>query len=702
LAGFASLFAVVVLAVFIAPASGSAAGPCPNETIREAQNSTHLPGCRAWEMVTPLQKGNGDIVGDGNTNVASVDGDAVTFNTRTPFGDTVGSGVSGQTQYIGSRSATGWTAHSITPQPRPDAYQTFFGATRYHAYSDDLSTAVLVGYDFPSAVGDIPLRNNIYVEDTASRALQPVTAMQGELPNPLPHPIFELSAGDSEWGTSDDARHVAFVSRAPYLPIIKQANELHELHENAGEPTGAPGEQSPGTPNVLQSDNGVLSLAGILPDGSLPPAGSNVVSPIGDGEGPIYRDAMSDDGSRQLFVSPPAGNSQLYQRIDGVRTAWISEPERPGQGEPEGVVLAAATPDGRNVFFSTTSRLLEADENDGADLYRWTDSPDPGTEDNLTLVSNSGFFTTGGQIGQAIGVSNDGQRIYYHTNQDKIFAWDGGSTHLVSSEVPFPENVPEQLSVGVYPGYGRVTPDGNYLAFASKANSVGIGPTGDVTEGHREMYIYSLATDTLKCISCPSGPATADITVLPQATFGVITYTMPGIRPRFLSDDGRVFFSTTEALLAQDTNGVADTYQYDPASGALSLLSSGKGSDPAMFTDASASGDDVFLVTRQQFVPSDTDDLVDLYDVRTGGGFAESAPSDPPVCSGEACQPAAPSPPAAPPSSSSTLTGRGNVKHPRCPKGKHKVRRDGKVRCVKKQHKRDQRQHARAGRGATK
>jgi hypothetical protein len=576
---------------------------------------------RHYEKVSPADKGNGDIVGDGGSNVASRVGDAVTLSTRTPFGDTIGSGISGQTQYVVRRTSGGWAAHSITPQPRADAYQTFFGSTRFQAFSEDLRTAVVWGYDLPAATGDVPLRNNIYVEDLATRALRPVTMFENGLPDPLPHPIAELGS-DANWGSSADGKHVAFVSRAGYLP-----------------------EAAPGVPNVYQWDDGVLSLAGVLPpgllpDGTVPPNGSDVVA---QSELPPtnYRQAMSADGTRLVFTASLGGNSQLFQRIDGSRTAWVSEteldPSHPDyQPDPSGVQLRATTPDGRNVFFTTDSPLTSDDTNGVADVYRWTDSADPSADANLTKITpDSGF------VGQVIGTSDDGERIYYQTMSSEIFVWDHGNTQLVVEGVDRPGAGEEHQRLGVDewgPGYGRVSPDGRYLAFGSRSSTGVIGPTGEVTNGHREMYLYTLG-DGLQCVSCPSVPAVHDATVAPRVTNGVIEYTLPGIRPRFLSDDGEVFFSTAEALVSEDVNGVEDAYEYDPATDEVRLISSGEGSDPASFVDASASGDDVFFVTRQRLVGSDKDGLVDLYDARIGDALDEAVEEPRPVCEGESCQP---------------------------------------------------------------
>jgi hypothetical protein len=571
---------------------------------------------RHYEKVSPAAKGNGDIVGDGGTNVASRAGDAVSLSTRTPFGDTIGSGVSGQTQYVVRRGAEGWDAHAVTPQPRADAYQTVFGPTRFEAFSEDLTTAVVWGYDLPGATDDLPLRNNIYVEDLASRDLRTVTALRDGLPDPLPHPIAEL-ADDAIWGVSADARHVAFVSRAAFLP-----------------------EAAPGVRNVYQWDDGVLSLAGILPNGEVPTGGSDIV--LTPPRPPIYRASMSTDGARLVFTASEGGNPQLYQRIDGNRTVRISEteidPSDPSyQPDPSGVRLKAVTPDGRNVFFTTDTPLLIEDTNGGTDLYRWSDSADPSNDSNLTMISQGGNLADG----QVAGVSDDGERVYYHTLGSDLVAWDDGIVDVVSmGGVNQAGNTSEQLAADAWgPGLGRVTPDGRYFAFATNAERFGIGPTGDVTNGHREMYLYSLDDQTLRCVSCPSGPATSGVTVGPGATTAVITYRMPGIRPRFLSDDGEVFFNTAEALVAGDVNGVVDAYEYDPATDSVSLVSTGEGSDPATFTDASASGDDVFFVTRQRLVASDRDNLVDLYDARIGDVLADDVVEAPrPGCEGEACQ----------------------------------------------------------------
>lgn len=664
--------ASLALAAFSAPSAASAA--CSNEAIRNAQHANHLSDCRAWEMVSPLAKSNGDIVADGLTTIAAADGEAVSFNVRTPFGDAIGSGQGGQTSYVARRDASSWTSRAVTPMANPEALQTFFATTKLHWFSTDLRTAVLWAYDLPGATDDITRHNNIYVEDVATRGLRTVSYRETEV-EPF---VFDL-LNEHQWGMSDDAQHIAFVTRYQRLP---QASE--------GE-----------VPSIYQWNNGVLSLAGILPDGSVPPGGS-----VGATEDPQkgYRREMSADGSRLLFASPAEGTQQLYQRIDGERTVLISESENPSfAGEPQEVHLQAATPDGKNVFFTTTSKLLEADPNTGPDIYRWTDGPDAEHEQNLTLITNTGDmpqdFIVGGAV---VGVSDDGQIVYTHSISNKLSIWDHGSTKLITAKVPRPGEPSYQLTaIASQPGYGRVSPNGGHLAFISNATTDGgHGLTGEVTNAHWEVYVYSVEDATLRCASCPSGEATSDVRVIPEVTEPVIAVNNTAIRPEFLADDGRVFFTSSEALVPNDTNGVADAYQYDPATEEVKLLSSGKGKVPSAFLDASSSGDDVFIATRQRLTGYDTDELVDVYDVRQGGGFVEPEAA-PGACQGEGCQGGSAASPAGA-TVASASTGRGNLKqrrHPSCAKGKRKVRRNGKVGCVKRHGKH---RRARANRRAGK
>jgi len=542
---------------------------------------------RHYEQVSPADKGDGDIIGEGFTTMTSDTGDAAAFESRLNFGDAIGSGVVGRTTYVARRGAGGWTTHSVTPMPQPDAVQVLPASTRVEVFADDLSNALIWAYDLPAVVDDTPQHENLYVENTVTDGLRTISKTQAD-----PLQLFDFLNTDFE-GYSADAKHVAFVTSTRMLPEAA----------------------SDGSPNLYKWDDGVLSLAGVLPDGSLPPGGATVLPSD-------IRSTMSRDGTRLVFNASPDGSAppQLYLHVDGRRTVWVSEPER-GNGDrtpANGIVFEGMTPDGNNLFFASDDPLVDGDTAPGPDLYRFT--YDPVTDSgNLTLITNDGLALTGQGVGdELVGMSDDGRRVYLHESDSTLKLWQEGVPGLTTvdpaaSRIATPRDW--LTLVATTPGNGRVSPDGDWFAYIKDS----------------QMYLYDRRAQSLTCVSCPS-----DATVEPT-----VTHTggrdFVGFRPRFLSDAGKVFFTSTGSLVPADRNGVADVYEYDGQTRTLSLLTSGEGTDPAMFVDASRSGNDVFVVTRAKLVKSDRDNYVDLYDVRVGAAPPDQ-PADAPACEGDACQ----------------------------------------------------------------
>ncbi|HTZ85248.1 MAG TPA: hypothetical protein VMB05_01140, partial [Solirubrobacteraceae bacterium] len=136
------------------------------------------------------------------------------------------------------------------------------------------------------------------------------------------------------------------------------------------------------------------------------------------------------------------------------------------------------------------------------------------------------------------------------------------------------------------------------------------------------------------------------------------------------TDAGRLYFDSKDSLSPNDVNeGVEDAYSYDPQGqgtctrpdGCTSLISSGHAATDSNFFAADATGANVFFTTYERLLPSDEDDVQDIYDARENGGIVEAAEAQ--ACSGEACRPNSPGPIFAG-VASSALTGLGNLAPP--------------------------------------
>jgi hypothetical protein len=627
------------------------ASTCENESVRAEQHAQLLPECRAWEMTSPLDKNGGNITSEGSNVIAATGGNAVEYVSRAGFADTRGSGPVGLTQYIADRGAGGWATHGISPTPNPGALEILFARDEAGVFSEDLSKAVFLGEDLPGPTDDIPNLINLYQENTLTGDLKTVT-LAGQLSgSPAP---FDF-VNNLGVGASADTEVIAFEASSRLLP-----------------------EATEGVNNVYEWDHGVLRVAGVLPDGTVPSEGSS------QPEANFlyrYRDSVSSDGSRIAFLSVKEGQRQLYLRRDHTSTAWVSEAEGTGVSAPESVRLQWMSPDGRHLLFTTTSKLLPSDGNETSDLYLYTDGANPSSESNLELVSSAVHAASreAGVEGDVLGASDDAGRIYFLTEscgcgEYELAYWD----HGVATQIA--EHLGGLFSLGSteYPGEARVSADGLHAALFSERQL-----TADPISG-RQIYVYDATTESLACASCmASGLTEASVPTEPDALPVRPLKEMPEVRPEWLSSDGRhVFFTTAAPLVPDDINGVRDVYVYDTETGEQHLVSSGRGEDPAWFENASASGSDVFIVTSQQLVGKDTDVLWDLYDARVEGGFAEP-PAPPTPCSGDGCRGALSSGLEVSSPATSSFSGPGNPHR----KAKHHRHKRRKSHGHPKQHK---------------
>jgi sugar lactone lactonase YvrE len=237
----------------------------------------------------------------------------------------------------------------------------------------------------------------------------------------------------------------------------------------------------------------------------------------------------------------------------------------------------------------------------------------------------------------------------------------------------------------------QVNPSGNDAAFASTLPLTGYD-TGAI---HREVYRYD-STDGIECASCSStGQQATGEASLPPNGLG-------------LSNDGRLFFNSTEGLVDRDLNEKEDAYEWEPQGydfghgaprcetsiGCVELISSGSSPFPARLFGISSDGTDAYFFTRDKLVEQDENgNTVKLYDARSLGGYPFAFPEPQCRASDECHGPGTSQPPPPNIKSVTTTPGGNHVANP-CKRGF--VRKHGT--CMRK-HRARKHRHAHRRRG---
>jgi hypothetical protein len=679
-----------------------AAGACLNAELRSGA-SEHLPDCRAYEQVSPAEKDGQDAAALFPQEPAQSSpceaGEPCTLaymNVGAAFAGALGNGF--PNAYLATREVDGWGTTPISP-PTLQAPANSFAKISY-AFSGDLSRAIL----------RVPLQQltegapagvyNLFVRSPIGSYSLVTTAAPSELPSPDCGACFETEDVPAFAGASSDFSHVIFEANDSLVP-------------------GAPG---PHVENLYEAFAGDLSLVGILPDGTVPAQGAAAgggIQVVGERAHELEH-AISQEGSRVLFEAhadgggpDPAqsGMTELYDRIGGADTIEISAPGSgagPEDCETAGGVCNAepaqfwaASADGSVVYFTSKAALTKASntgaespssENPGTDLYRY--EVDTGTLADLTVDDKD---PNGAQVLGVVGVAEDGSYVYFVAEgelggplspEDKgkpnLYVWHetaeglGMSTYIATLAAPSPkeqENI-ELLHHG--PGFdyssdvgdwtsrpiesqAYVTPDGRHLAFMSVEPLTGYD-NDDVVSGEadHEVFEYDAKSGGLMCASCdPSGARPLGSAFIGAGLRELAS--TPFHQPRSVSDDGsRVFFTSKDPLVSGVSGGSDKIYEYED--GEPHLISGTEGGGSSAFLDASASGDDVFFATRERLAPSDSDELVDVYDARVDGGLPPVSALTP--CEGSACQEPLSPPPLFSTPLSATFAGAGNLPAP--------------------------------------
>jgi DNA-binding beta-propeller fold protein YncE len=706
------------------PLAASANTECPNQALR-IDASAKLPDCRAFEMVSPVEKTN-DVESAG-LDQTTPDGEKLTYSTAfAAFADP--QSAPAVSQYVATRDpVAGWSSRSITPPRGSESFYFPPLANWFKAFSPDLCQAwFLQDTDLALAPGAPAGFPNLYKLDLCGEA--------GYTPLTTKAPTNPELAGLNKYFPS-----IKGFSADGGLSVF-EANAKLTGDAVAGPDTQLYGAYGPGN----------LRLISVLPNSSAATGDSSLGSATGYalGTGDTVRHAISDDGSRVFWTNGSGlAGGKIYLRLNPTQpqsTLSGGKCTQPARActvavsesvSSSAALFITAAADGSRTIFRIEDGALEGNlyEFDADKAIAYEAEPASLIAEGVSAVMGASedairlYFTSTEDLGAGPNPEGDlavpGRHNLYLYRRGQGFAFIGtlSSTDLplggIGTEFPSP--------LAVTPGMrtSRVSTDGRYAAFTSRASLTGYD-NADAASGQpdAEVYLYDAEGERLLCASCnPSGARPAGRKV-GAANNGAIEYwdsaTIPGWESeqqpsRALSDDGmRLFFESYDALVPQDSNGTGDVYQWEapdtgdcdredagysaPNGGCLSLISFGQSANDSKFLDASADGSDVFIETQSSLLPQDIG-LTDIYDARVDGGFPAAAPA-PPACEGEACQ-SPPDAPTDPAPASSAFEGAGNVVEPivkPCPKGK--VRKHGK--CVKKRKGKRQRRAAHHRRAA--
>lgn len=706
---------------------------------------------RAWEMVTPPAK-SGRVVplGELGDVQAATGGGAFAYLTAPLSEEAQGSSATDQVLAVREPSL-GWRSHDLAT-PLDKVIGVFAGNIYpYRFFSPDLSQAMVE--QVPSdetllsdeASERTPYLRRTLCDASSSGCYTPlVTGKEGYANVP---PGTEFAGAVKFVGATTDMQHVVLDSSVALTSDPAPGGGLYEW----------------------SAATRSLQLVSILPGG-----GAAASPDLGTRNNENVRHAISSDGSRVVFTSA----SHLYLR-DVTRDETVQlDAVQGGIGlGSASAVFRTASVDGSRIFFTSGQKLTPDSGTAGStgpDLYVCELAPDEATGALACSLSDLTPRTGAGEAAAVRGVlpgaSEDGSRVYFVANGVLV---PGAVSGSCGSEGSNPTELCNlyvaRFAGGEWQAPGlvavlstedrndwagelegplrrltaRVSPNGRWLAFMSNRPLTRYD-NRDAASGERdeEVYLYDAAADRLLCASCNPSGARPHGAKIPLETSGEresvvdaqrnwtgrwLAAAVPGWthasgnnhlhQPRYLSNSGRLFFNSADALASQDANGTWDVYEFEPAAvgdctesaptysalngGCVALVSSGRSAHESAFMDASESGDDVFFLTHAKLAPQDADTAADVYDAHVCSATSPCLPpprTAAPCADSSSCQGAViPAPAAASPGTAS-FAGRGNlqpIRHHH--RGKHHRKRHKKAHH-KRRHERAANHNRRAGR----
>jgi hypothetical protein len=693
----ASLIAPAVALMLALGASGSGvavaqAVPCANEQLRAEQPyGLELPDCRAYEMVSPLEKGDNDAVRVAGGEIearAAVSGEAVAYTSLGLFDEPAGGYL--QNTYLSRRGAGGWLTRDISPELEPGeslntagAAPAFFDMT----FTPELTEGIVTRENTQLTSGVPAGFEESFLADLTNGTYRLISEVPGTSEGVKDGSPYESNNKPEVMGTSTDFSHIVYepsqYTERPSVDEWINGNAIVVSVTNGGDVI--PAAVGSGSPTGSNRDAEADNWHAVSSDA----ARIYMTSPTGE--------AGPDEKDRELYVRENAEQPQSPLNAEGKCTVAAdactiavsaSQRKEADPNGPSSTFFWGASANGSKSFFTSDAELTEdaktGPADDAANLYEYDL-----TTGKLTDLSVDPTDIDGAGVLGVMQISEDGSYVYFvaegafaqgaAAGQANLYvSHDGGAPRFIATlengtthEYEGTGGDEESWSRGPAQNQAAISGDGTRLAFVSRRSLTGydneLAENSPVTDNAcvnnpnnrcEEVYLYDASTNQLICASCnPDGARPLGRSLLNNAATSV---TRPEYRLGNLSEDGnRLFFETFDALVPHDSNGRQDVYQYE--NGGVSPVSDVAGTHESFFVDASASGNDVFIATADQLLRQDSDFLVDVYDARARGGFPVSV--SPPECSnGDSCKgPVSPQPAVFGAPASATFSGAGNV-----------------------------------------
>jgi hypothetical protein len=682
---------------------GTTDGPDATFTTESVGGPLTLLDGRQWELVSPPEKHGAGIIPErfeGAVIQAADDGSGLVYLSQNPIeSKPEGNRAPEPTQILARRLPGGGWANRTMTTPNDDIHGLPLGeGTEYKLFSPNLSEAIVAPTTTealaPGVMQRTPyLRTESACAEGKPNCYTPLVTTEDTAPGAVWDPTPENRPGVQFIDASKNVNHVLLGSETALLEGAPEAG-LYEWSE------------------------GRLQLV------SIDESGVPVRGEAGGAGGETnVRGAISNDGSQAFFCvhaefATCGFEGALYMRDIATDESVRLDPETSTTRE-----FQIADESGSRVFFT----YAEGSQNEHLAACAFAKVGGKLVCDRSEVAREA--------VGSVLGINASGDLVYFVSEavlaggavagEDNLYAarMEGGKWEPSFIATLSQEDERDWGSFGT--GHAeidrmtaRVSPDGRYLAFMSDRSLTGYDNRDAVSgEADQEVFLYDEQSHKLSCPSCnptgarphgmPYGSGAETPLVNNQGIWngewvaasvpGWVNISLRGAihQTSYLSDEGRLFFNSSDAMVPQDSDGLVDVYEYEPtgvgsctrSEGCVQLISSGSTGQESVFLDASANGDDVFFISPTQLTAQDDDTAYDVYDahVCTAAVPCEQPSVAPPPCNnGEACKAApAPQPAIFGAPASATFTGAGNPVPPPAAKVKPPTRAQQLAKALK-------------------